>query len=77
MNYLLPLEANLKVVIELDEAEEVAENGVRLVFGDPDDALGEVGGNKNGLPTGYGICPDDRVDGLKVVTDISRRATLP
>lgn len=47
---LAPLEADLGVVILRDHVEEVAEEDVRLVFGDAVDALGEALVDVDGFP---------------------------
>ena len=55
--YLLPLEAHLKIVVELNEVEEVLQDRVGLVLGDTHDAAGEVRVDENRLPTGNRVSP--------------------
>ena len=62
--YLLPLEADLQVVVELNEVEEMLQDGVRLVFRHANNALREVGVDEDGLPAGRGVDAHDGVDRL-------------
>lgn len=51
VTYFLPFEANLQVMILLNEAKEVMQNGVRFVFRNTDDPFGKVWVDEDGLPT--------------------------
>ena len=55
--HLLPLEADLEVVVELDEVEQVPEDRVRLVLRHAHDALREVRVHEHGLPARHGVRP--------------------
>ena len=55
--YLLPLKADLEVVVELDEIEQMLQDHVRFVLGHADDPTSEVRVDKNGLPPSDGVCP--------------------
>lgn len=48
--HLFPLEADLKIMVELDQVEQVIEDYVRLVLGDADDALSKVRRDEHRLP---------------------------
>lgn len=76
MTYLLPLEAHLQVVVELNEVEEMLQDGVRLVFRYPDNALREVGVDEDGLPARDGVGANDGVNGLKVATNVTGRSAF-
>ena len=54
--YLLPLEANPKIVVKLDEVGQVLEQEVRFVLGNADDAFCEHGRYEDRLPAGDGMC---------------------
>ena len=57
MTYLLPLEADLQVVVELDEVEEMLQNRVGLVLRHAYDAAGEVRIHKDRLPARHRVGP--------------------
>lgn len=71
---LLPLEADLEVMVELRQVEEVLEDGVRLIARHTDDALREVRVDEDRLPAGNRVCADDRVHGFEMVSDVPWRA---
>ena len=55
ITHLLPPEADLQVVVELDEVEEVLKDRVGLVLGHADNALGEVWVHEDRLPARDGV----------------------
>ena len=74
--HLLPLEAHLQVVVELNEVEEMLQDGVRLVFRHANNALREVRIDEDGLPARDGVGANDRVNGLKVTTYVTGRSAF-
>lgn len=55
--YLLPFEAYLQIMVHLNEAEEVFQNGVRFVFRHAKDALCKVRIDEDGLPACHRVRP--------------------
>lgn len=55
---LIPLEADLRVMVLSDKIEEVGEEDVALVLGDAVDALGEAAVDKDGFPSRHWVGPD-------------------
>ena len=53
--YLLPFEADLQVMVKLDEAEKIVENRFGFVLRDTEDALRKVRVYKDRLPSRHRI----------------------
>ena len=58
-------------MVELNEVEEMLQDGVRLVFRHANNALREVGVDEDGLPARDGVGANDGVNGLKMTTNVT------
>ena len=66
----LPLEPDLQVVVLVDQIQEPAKQLGALLLGHAVDVLDVAAHRENGLPAGYRVGADDRVDGLELGANV-------
>lgn len=69
---LLPSESDLKVVVTIDVLKKESEQTVRFLRSQFVNPLGKDSIDKETLPAGDGVGPDDRMDSAQVLADVLR-----
>lgn len=69
---LLPSESDLKVVVTIDVLIKESEQTVRFMRSQFVNLLGKDSVDKETLPAGDGVGPDDRMDSAQVLADVLR-----